>query len=297
MTVTATAEHTTVVTGPDEPGKEVNKDQWNGTGAHSVVITGLGSAAEAATTDFDAAGAATAAVAAHVAAGDPHPQYLTAAEGNAAYEASGAVATHAAAADPHTGYQKESEKDAANGYAGLSAGTKLSGTQQTYGSIANTACEGNDARLSDSRAPNGSASGDLAGTYPSPTVTQARGLRETTGPTTLALGAVADGEFLRRVGATVVGAAPGAGSFSASQATVTLPYASRSHSVVVTDANVTAASKILLSLAGVAETEANSSDSVEVLSMQAVPAAGSFTFQPTFLTPVGGPLKINYAVG
>ena len=38
MAITATAEHTTVVTGADEPGKEVNKDQWNGTGAHSVAV-------------------------------------------------------------------------------------------------------------------------------------------------------------------------------------------------------------------------------------------------------------------
>ena len=50
------------------------------------------------------------------------------------------------------------------------------------------------------------ASGDLGGSYPSPTVTQARGLLETAGPTTLTLGAVADGQVLQRVGATVVGA-------------------------------------------------------------------------------------------
>lgn len=46
----------------------------------------LGSAAFVATTTFDAAGTAAAAVAAHVAASDPHPQYLTATEGNAAYQ-------------------------------------------------------------------------------------------------------------------------------------------------------------------------------------------------------------------
>lgn len=74
----------------------------------------------------------------------------------------------------------------------------------TYGSSASTICEGNDARLSDSRAPNGSAGGQLGGAYPNPDV---RGLRETSGPTELTLGAVADGEFLRRVSATVVGAA------------------------------------------------------------------------------------------
>jgi len=35
----------------------------------------------------------------------------------------------------------------------------------------------------------------------------ARGLRETTGPTSLPMGAVADGQVLKRVGATIVGAA------------------------------------------------------------------------------------------
>lgn len=46
----------------------------------------LGTAATSATGDFDAAGTAAAAVAAHEAASDPHPGYLTATEGNAAYQ-------------------------------------------------------------------------------------------------------------------------------------------------------------------------------------------------------------------
>lgn len=43
-------------------------------------------------------------------------------------------------------------------------------SMRTLGTGAAQACAGNDSRLSDSRAPTGSASGDLASTYPAPTV-------------------------------------------------------------------------------------------------------------------------------
>lgn len=73
----------------------------------------------------------------------------------------------------------------------------------SLGSTSGTAAAGNDARLSDSRTPTGAAGGQLGGTFPNPDV---RGIRETAGPTSLTLGAVADGQVLQRVGATVVGA-------------------------------------------------------------------------------------------
>jgi hypothetical protein len=63
--VTVSVKHRKVCGGDNDPSKEVSKDAWNDT----HVLEGLGSAAEAATADFEAAGA----VAAHAAAIDAHP--------------------------------------------------------------------------------------------------------------------------------------------------------------------------------------------------------------------------------
>ncbi|MHC4302674.1 MAG: hypothetical protein ACYS7Y_35895, partial [Planctomycetota bacterium] len=51
------------------------------------------------------------------------------------------------------GAEMLTNKDTANGYPGLDGTTKLDGAQQVYGTLVNTACEGNDTRLSNARTP------------------------------------------------------------------------------------------------------------------------------------------------
>lgn len=102
---------------------------------------GLGSAATAATTAFDAAGTAAGAVATHSAAVDPHPTYLTAPEGNAAYSASGHGHANAVAAGA-AGFLSGADKTKLDAITGINTGDQtitLSGDISGSGTGAITA--------------------------------------------------------------------------------------------------------------------------------------------------------------
>lgn len=122
--------HSTVATGADDPSKEINKDQWNAALLTSMatarflgrLTAGAGEIEELTAAEMlsgigaEAAGAAASAIATHEAAGNPHPVYLTQAEGDALYDAlnaaSAAVSAHEGAANPHPIYLTQAEADA-----------------------------------------------------------------------------------------------------------------------------------------------------------------------------------------
>lgn len=120
-------------------------------------------------------------------------------------QSSGSGDGYLSSTDWSTFNNKVSTSRAISAGTGLTGGGDLSADRTltvAYGTSSSTACVGNDSRLSDSRAPTGSAGGSLGGTYPNPTVAK---LNETGGPTTLTIGAIADGQLAERSGSTFVG--------------------------------------------------------------------------------------------
>jgi hypothetical protein len=91
--------------------------------------------------------------------------------------------------------------------------------------------------------------------------------------------------------------APSGGGATIKATTITAPYPARKMvQQTVVDAAVTATSKITISLGNILDTDVNCCDDIDLFSLYAVPGTGSFSVRASFLTPFGGPLKLNYMV-
>lgn len=90
----------------------------------------------------------------------------------------------------------------------------------------------------------------------------------------------------------------GGGSATINSTVVNIPYGSQFFaSVQVTDAAISAASKLVASLAGGADTAENEADDIADWQLTATPGAGVINFN--FFCPgvFGGPVTANYLVG
>lgn len=95
----------------------------------------------------------------------------------------------------------------ANGTGTLALATYTS-FARTWDALADAAAGRTALSLGTAALISSTAGGDLAGTLPSPTVAK---ITTTTGPTSLTIGAVADGETLKRSGSSVIGYTPSGG--------------------------------------------------------------------------------------
>lgn len=88
-----------------------------------------------------------------------------------------------------------------------------------------------------------------------------------------------------------------ASAFTASRVVLNLPYpACREYTVNVVDAAITGTSKVLVSLAGSADSAENDAGTIDLLGLSAFAKAGSMDVQLNFLVPHAGAIPINYAV-
>lgn len=120
-----------------------------------------------------------------------------------------------------------------NAYLTVVNGTSTPTLTLNVGTAANTVAAGNDSRLSDARIPTGSATGDLSGNFPSPTVAKLQGVA-------VASAAPTSGNFLKYNGAQWMSSAIATGDVTGLAAMLSGYVTQSSFNTAVADAGCTA---------------------------------------------------------
>ena len=118
--------------------------------------------------------------------------------------------------------------------------------------------------------------------------------------TTTSINFTGAGVVASGINPTVVAVAGGGGSVAQVAATITgIPYDTQFASAVVTDANISVGSKVLVSWGNVTDTDENGPDMDDV-TFTSIPAAGSMTVRLSAAAAnvrLGGVYNINYLIG
>jgi hypothetical protein len=84
--------------------------------------------------------------------------------------------------------------------------------------------------------------------------------------------------------------AAGAVLLKAGSATITVPNGRREHEQVITATGVTAASRVMIALQAGADSDENTADMLDLVTIAGIPGTDQITVQATFSGPTGGPI-------
>lgn len=115
--------------------------------------------------------------------------------------------------------------------------------------------------------------------------------------TTLDINVIADGQYLKRVGTTVVGDTPAGGGGTVTAKTITAPYNVYEYSETFSEAGVTTASNLTVTLGKTTDDDENDLSMDAFVVGYRIPSNGNLTLTVSSDQPFGGPIKLAYLIG